>query len=204
MENFVLAGRFKRWLSRPDCPEVLLACKRILDRAFGFTTPEDIDEDQPNLVGSTEVSTPPELASLIDIPSTVLSANYRHSGTIYSRSSTHLGNSLIIFSEDNSSTAPPIAASIQYIFKQADGHMAFAVRRQCPCPSNISDPFRHYPDFPARLYSTHLHSELEVVLPNQVFAHYARWDMSADLAVVLSLNLVRGQFCFPHLGSDIS
>jgi hypothetical protein len=68
--------------------------------------------------------------------------------------------------------------------------VGFAVRQHLPLHS-YPDPFRHYPDFPAQLHSSALADHLEVVMPEWVVSHFARWRFSPQHIVALSLCRVR-------------
>jgi hypothetical protein len=117
----------------------------------------------------------------------VFYARYHQGGVFYSRHSTHTGNSLILFYPPGSRIAIP--GRIEYIFETNSG-IQFAVQRYLNAHSDTVDPFRHYPHFPARLYSRELQSNLELVDPGEVLSHFARWQFSADHVVVLALTKV--------------
>jgi len=82
----------------------------------------------------------------------------------------------------------PVPGSINYIVAQDDGEVVYVIRRQQP--SGAIDPFSPYPHFHAKIYSTTLSEILEVVKPEWVLSHYARWDLDEKHAVVLSLSRV--------------
>jgi hypothetical protein len=103
-----------------------------------------------------EVFTPPDLQHLVKHPKVVLSARHRHDGVMYARSSTHVGNSLIYFYLDGNRKSSAIHGSIKYIVKCKSGSFRFAVQRQLPLPSGVTDPFTPYPHFPAKLCSSQL------------------------------------------------
>ncbi|KAH9940334.1 hypothetical protein B0H21DRAFT_659818, partial [Amylocystis lapponica] len=156
----------RRWLSRPDCPPALRECKVLFDKVFhGADTPV---EDEAIMSAVT------------------LAARLKHRGVIFTRHSTHVGNSLVFFYPEGDRTRRrPVPGSIKYVF---DGK--FAVQRQIPVYDGTTDPFRHYPGFPAKLYSADLSTTLEVVEVEWVTGHYARWLMPSGKVVVLSLSRV--------------
>lgn len=184
--TYIHAGKLKRWLASPDCPYLLTFLRTAFDRAYGGKrTGNDIPLD--DVANPPEVLTPDDLRSATKHPRVALRARMWHNGTLYSRSSTHVGNSLILYYADGDTSSEPVPGSIKYIYRPRSGTFTFAVQRQPPVATPSLDPFRHYPDFPAKLYSSKLQDELEIVKPEWVAAHFARWKMSAEHAVVLSL-----------------
>ena len=80
----------------------------------------------------------------------------------------------------------PVPGLIKYIF-QDKGTVFLAVQRQIPLPSGVVDPFRFYPFFPAKLYSSGLLRSLELVELEWLAGHCARWEMPSGHSVILSL-----------------
>jgi hypothetical protein len=187
MQTFIRAGKLKRWLASPDCPVVIRECKAIFDRAYSVIHGDDA-MDLGDLPG---IPMPPDLRLLIQRPKVHLRARHRHNGVLYARSSTHVGNSLIHFYAGGDTSSSPIPGSIKYIFQSQDSSFTFAVQRQHPISDETIDPFERYPHFPAKLYSSNLGDALEIVKADWVMSHFARWRMSPDHAVVLSLSRVR-------------
>jgi len=64
------------------------------------------------------------------------------------------------------------------------GYDTFAVQQQCPLPPGVSDPFKKYPHFPAKLYSSSVSGSLEIVQPAWILSHFAHWAVSDDRVVV--------------------
>jgi len=188
LRTFIRSGKLKRWLADPNCPSLIQECKAIFDKAYSVYADDedkaDMDNEDDDL---KEVFTPPDLQHLLKSPKVILSARHRHNGIMYARSSTHVGNSLIYFYPDGDRNSPAVHGSIKYIVKSKSTSFRFAVQRQLPLPSGVTDPFAPYPHFPAMLCSSQLQSALEVVKVDWVITHYARWEMSQMLAVVLTL-----------------
>ncbi|KAG2091535.1 uncharacterized protein F5147DRAFT_586320 [Suillus discolor] len=166
--SYIKATRFRRWLARPDCPPAIQECRVLFDKVYAPKVPED-------------------LYTLIRRRKAVLRASLKFDGIIYSRASTHLGNSQILFYPDGDRSLTPVPASIIYIYGTTTGEMSFAVQRHLPLDIH-NDPFSMYPDFPAKLYSTNLQSSLEKVKVSWVVGHFARWAVSDSHAVILSLS----------------
>lgn len=122
-----------------------------------------------------------------------LHARLHHRNIVYSRSSTHLGNSLVFFFPGGDRRAKPVPACIKYIYGK-HGALALAVQRQLPAPAGTLDPFARYPYFPAKLYSCNLSNTLEIVKVDWIMCHFARWQLSSKLSVVLILS----QVCIVH------
>jgi hypothetical protein len=151
---------------------------------------EDADDDDEvvnDAAQHTQVPCPDDLRPLIKRSTVSLRARHLHNDTLYTRSSTHVGNSLIYYRPGGDPKLDLVPGSIKYIYLPQEGVVTFAVQRQLSVPDGICDPFRHYPDFPAKLYSSQLHDQLDIVQPDWVIFQFARWNMSADYAVILSL-----------------
>ncbi len=76
-----------------------------------------------------------------------------------------LGIVLILFYPDGKSTGNPIPGSIKHIVFKKNKEVLYAVHRQLPAPKDTKDPFRFYPHFPAKLYSSNLSADLVLVKP---------------------------------------
>lgn len=186
---FTRATSLRRWIARPDCPEFLRECQAVFNKTFGGGNPDPNLSDD-NLPQSAFVPTPRELQHLISDTSVALRARHHYDDVIFSRASTHVGNSLILFypiGDSANSASDPIPGSIEYIIIKHDKKVVYAVRTQLPASADIQDPFRFYPHFPAKVYSPHLSSELTLVQPSSVMSHYARWKMDENRVVVLTL-----------------
>lgn len=168
VKSFMRGANLRRWLNRPDCPQVIREFKRLFDLAF---TPNHArDEDGPEL-GDDGVT-----------------AHYRYKGFNYSRASTHLGNSLVLFYPDSTATAVP--GSIQKI-TIVGAEVFFTIQRQAPLPRGKNDPFKAFPDFPAKTYSSRMMGgPMDQVPRSSLVSHYARFEFSDERAVVLNLSRV--------------
>ncbi|KAF7349882.1 hypothetical protein MVEN_01288800 [Mycena venus] len=129
LKSFMRGANLRRWLNRSDCPQVIREFKRLFDLAF---TPRDFGEETPPKNDQEH-------------------AHYNFKGVNYSRASTHLGNSLVLFYPLNSTQAT--AGSIEKI-TGAGKSTRFFIRRQAPLPANKRDPFTPFPHFPAKTYSS--------------------------------------------------
>jgi len=192
--TFTRAARLRQWLGRPDSDPFLKECKWVFDKAFGSgqSVDEHVSSNNEPAHCRTQ-SIPPKLASLINDTRVHLAARYKdEEGIIYSRAATHVGNSLIMFYPDGNFKHTPVPGSIQYIIETPgkSSTVRFAVSCQLPAPPNSIDPFLPYVDFPGKIFSTELSPTLKIVQPDWVFAHYARWNIDAERAVVLTLSQV--------------
>ena len=183
--SYLKAGRLKQWLGRPDCPAFLRECKALFDKAFR-TKSEDCPCPTPSSFGPV----PQHLKAIIRGPKIALRARYMGDGVVYSRCSTHIGNSLVVFYPGGNRSSSPVPGSIQYIITYTDQDVVFVVQRQGSAAPELDDPYTDYPHFPARIYSNSLSPDLEVVRPDWVLSHYARWPMDKDYALVLTLSRV--------------
>ncbi|KAJ7738839.1 hypothetical protein DFH07DRAFT_965938 [Mycena maculata] len=86
LTSFMRGANLRRWLNRPDCPQVILEFKRLFDLAFtrrNFRDEGDVPEPGANCEP----------------------ARYRYKGLIYSRASTDLGGSLVMYYPPDSTSA---------------------------------------------------------------------------------------------------
>ena len=174
-----------------QCPLAIWECKILLDRAYGVggvhqDHSDDVNDSVPVPVTTVPTPVPQDLYGLIHQCSAVLHAHIRHEGVVYSQSSIHLGNSLIMFYSKGCCTSSPVPGSIKYIYRCND-RLTFAVERQSPLQEKHQDPFLIYPHFPAKLYSSVMSDSLEVVCLSWVVSHFARWAVANNCVVVLSL-----------------
>jgi hypothetical protein len=120
-------------------------------------------------------------------------AHLDYEGGHYSRASTHVGNSLILYIEQGSGKV--IAGSIEEITSLESGP-EFRVRRQAPLPAGKNDPFKRFPDFPATTYSSAMSTQVDVIHPKAIIGHYAWFKFSDERAVVVGLSKVsQVSFC---------
>jgi len=168
-------ANLRRWLKHPQCPEVIRQFKHLFDVAFS-------SGNQP-------------YESAMDTKSKLLEcAYYKNNGFIFSRSSTHLGNSQILYYPTPSSTKP-VAGSIQKIDASSD-HVYFVVKQQAALASTKFDPFRRYPFFPGSLYSSKMDDgPNDRICPELVLSHFARFNVSSEYAVILNLSRVSPILC---------
>jgi hypothetical protein len=172
LRSHTRGANIRRWLKRPDCPEVIRQFKYLFQRAF------DPQISNDRIPGSDFYKFEQREH-----------AHYNYNGVNFSRSSTHLGNSLVLYYPLPSSTTP-IAGSIQKIVTSGD-QVNFFIKRQVPLPCDKYDPFRRYPLFPAKVYSSKMDDGPEDRIPPQsVISHVARFDFSSERAVIINLSRV--------------
>ncbi len=123
-----------------------------------------------------------------DPPSTGQSehAYYTYRGVTFSCQSTHLRGSLVVYYP----TLKPqdlVVGSIQEI-KTESRQVSFTIKHQAPLPVTKFDPFRHYVDFPATMYSSKMiDGPLNSIHPSQIWSHVARYEFSHKRAVIIDL-----------------
>ncbi|KAJ7604975.1 hypothetical protein FB45DRAFT_767830 [Roridomyces roridus] len=163
--SFLRGAALRRWLCRPDCPEVIKQFKAIFDRVFTRRS-EACDTDTFAHDGEH--------------------AYYKLNGVTYSRASTHLGNSLILYYPSTSATSP-VPGSIEKIVSLGSA-VSFVVRPQEPLSPTLQDPFLRYsPYFPAKMYSSKMQHKAYTISPTVVLSHCARFQCSNDRAVIVNL-----------------
>jgi hypothetical protein len=161
-EAFIVQLRVK------DCPEVIRQFKRLFDLAFSRQTAWELNDT----VSGDDWE----------------KAHFSFNRVNFSRVSTHLGNSLIIFRPNGENIA--VAGSIEKI-QVINNNVTFVVRRQEPLPSNKSDPFKPFPHFPATTYSSKMSDAApDIIHPKRVISHCARFEFSGQCGVILNLSRV--------------
>ncbi|KAF8584874.1 hypothetical protein K439DRAFT_1344797, partial [Ramaria rubella] len=162
----------RRWLGRSDFPPAIKECKLLFDKAYAPQRDEypSSNFDQNFL-------------------SIIFHAWLPFGHIVYARYSTHRGNSLVFFYPSGDKTTQPVPGCIKYII-EIDSHISLAVQRHYPMKSGTIDPYRHFPHFPASLYSVALSPTIELVEVDWVLCHFARWLFSPDHVVVLLLSMV--------------
>ena len=149
--SFLKATRLCAWLSCPEYPQAIQECKVLLDHAYdnhNVIIDRLVSDCQP-------VTVPTDLEKLIKRRVAILHSCIKDTGVMYSHSSTHLGNSLILFYSNGNHSSPPVPGCIKYIY-EIDNTISFAVQQQCALPVGSFDPFILYPYFPARTYTSAL------------------------------------------------
>ncbi|KAG0697707.1 hypothetical protein DFH29DRAFT_811325, partial [Suillus ampliporus] len=150
--SYIKAAKLKYWLNRPSYPPVFREVKWLFDR---FVSPS--------------INANPSDVS--EVQQAVLHTYILHEGSIYTHDSTHVGNSLILYYPGSLRSVEPTPGTIKYIFETEQG-VCFAIRHYLPLHSH-SDPFRHYPQFLAHLFSSALAEHLTIIMPEWVVSHFA-------------------------------
>lgn len=186
----------RRWLSRSDRPESISLCGRLFDKIYGAKLDyqshiaELLAADDEYITPSAMCNTPDELKSLVASAKVALRARLRADAVVYARAQTHMGNSLIMFYPRGDRSSAAIPGSIEYIYS-INSAFRFAVRRYTPPVLIEPDPFAQWADFPARTWSSQMSKTLETVQIDWVYSHFARYQLSSDQIVVLSLSQVK-------------
>ena len=194
--SYIKAAKLKHWLVRPDCPEFLKECKKVFDKAFGNAT---ATSDSETIAKSAFGPVPEALRGIISERRVTLHAQHKFDNTFFSHTSTHVGNSLVLFYPGGDSSKTPVPGSIEYIVAKSNNDIVYVVRPQLPAPPDALDPFCFYPHFPAKIYSPDLSDQRQVIQPDWVISHFARWNMDKDRAVVLTLSHVSAYLLYSIL-----
>lgn len=189
--SFIRASRLRRWLARIDCPPAIRECKILFDKVYSHNRDEcpNASSGDDNNSCHRLVPVPDDLRHLVSDNKVVLMARHQHGGIRFSRSSTHLGNSLIQFYPAEQTSSETVPGCIKYIYRAQTG-VSFAVQRHPDVSPDTANPWVSYPHFPVRLYSTSLADKLESVKPDQVISHFVRYQLSPEHTLVLSLDAV--------------
>ncbi|KAF8230131.1 hypothetical protein L208DRAFT_1477618, partial [Tricholoma matsutake] len=188
LKSYICASKLRQWIGRQDCPDFIKECKTVFDRAFATEKGSDSVDTLP---ASAFGPVPPELHRLVKDHKIALRARHQIGSIFFARSSTHLGNSLILFYPRGDTCLVPIPGSIKYIVSPASGKALFyIVQRQLAASPNIVDPFSRYLYFKAKMYSSKMSVDLEVVHVDWVVSHFAQWEVTQEHAVILNLSCV--------------
>jgi hypothetical protein len=176
---------------------VINQSRDLFERFYRIKSPVDdhvaeiLACDEESAQSRNWIEPPPELRPLVQGRSVALRARFKTHHVVYSRASTHLGNSHIQFFPNGNATATAVPARIEYIYTDDHDEITrFAVRRYSTADIAGEDMFAQWTDFPARLWSTHT-TELETVSIEWLTSQFASWQFEDDLQVVLSLDQVR-------------
>ena len=103
-----------------------------------FNRHRSMDSTSDNFGRSTSpiISFPREFASLNKCRRGLLHADHRIGKVVYSRSSTHVGNRLIVYYLQKDANSLPVYGSIEYIFS-INGDVKFAARHHKPASVSL-------------------------------------------------------------------
>ena len=194
LTSLLNAFKLKRWLADPSCPAVVAQCKAEFDWIYGSEQVDDA-EDMSDVEGrwddedeSPTTQMPPvDLWPLLQSPLACVSTHawfHLHS-VIYSRYTTHPGNSQVFFYPGDNQSRKAVPGHIKYIYTE---NGCTFVALQCLHLSTVSlcDPYAQYPHFPAMLYSS-LYESLECIHVGSITHHFLMWQSTPDQVVVLCL-----------------
>jgi hypothetical protein len=186
--SYIKTTMFCRWLAQPDCSPIIQECRDIFDRVYAPKSAKNSSQvfaedpmndaiQVPDCAITSDV--PDDLYILLRRCTATLCATLKFDGIMYSRASTHLGNSQIFFYPQGDQTLTPVPANIKYIYGMLTEELSFAVlsfavQRHLPLDHHncTINPFSIYPDFPAKMYSTELESHLENVKLSWAVSHF--------------------------------
>ena len=177
--SFIRATSLRRWLCRADCLPVIQECKVLFNKAYAPELDGYTPSTNPSVSSgetSQAVPVPVNRRHLVNQPKVILQAQHVCDRMVYAKSSTHLGNSLVHFYVDGNRATQPVTSCIKYIFV-SDDRIHFAIECQLPLPHGSPNPFKHYPHFPASLYSVELSPTLETIQVNWVTSHFCSMDI---------------------------
>lgn len=186
LSSYVQAAQLKAWLGRDHCPPAIAECQVLFRKAFAPPGDSEYRESSEETRLAPPRGTPADLRALTSRRNVSLHARYSMNGVVYARNATHVGNSLIMYHAGGDDSLPAVPGSIKYIFG-IDDKIFFAVQRQNVASEGTLDPFRHYPHFPARVYSDTTSNDLEMVNIGWILSHYVRWSFKPGHVVVLAL-----------------
>ncbi|KAE9389263.1 hypothetical protein BT96DRAFT_835150 [Gymnopus androsaceus JB14] len=196
LHSFSRGSAFRRWLMRDDCPGLVKSIARLINKAFAEShdalnteadTESDGDVGGESNFDFTADSMIPELVSISGVR--FLSRIEAPCGFYTIPSAQGAGNSYVTFYPNGDSSCEWVAGRIHHIFEDIRGRTKLAIRRSIALTQGIPDPFGAFwaDGFQAKLVSTEFSSEFEIVEIDWIRGHSARWELNANLAVVLDL-----------------
>jgi hypothetical protein len=130
----------------------------------------DADDDQPEEPNKAEMR------------------RVRLDGVFYTCAITHEGNSGIMFHPNGDTSLPPVPGVIERI-QHAAGEYKFTVRRYLRADlQGAADPFSRWSYFKARLWSSVLAQDAEVIPFGGLSSHAIRYETDDNLMVVLPVS----------------
>ncbi|KAJ3892060.1 hypothetical protein GG344DRAFT_46074, partial [Lentinula edodes] len=216
LKVFFKGALFRRWLMRPDCPDILKFCKYLLDKAYGYNNVES-DQDECDDLDGSEVAEmmegksnnkPPPghkvISGFVKLPLKLAKrvgnlqprcySQVPAAKGFYSIPSRVVGNSYVCYHQTKDFQKPWVAGQIQYIFED-EGEIKLAIRPSKPFTGHC-DPFAQFVDqgFDCRAVSSQFLDCYDIVKVDLIIGHTARWEIDADFVVVLSLGRVSCSF----------
>ena len=117
-KSFLQGARLQQWINHPDSPAILKECKILFDKAFE----DGVDEDD-EFADSAYISTPAILRCFVKSHTVALHARCSVNQTMYCRSSTHVGNSLVMVYPKGNKSQEPVPGCIKHIIFEPNGDL---------------------------------------------------------------------------------
>jgi len=99
----------------------------------------------------------------------------------------------VVFFRDTVGVNSLVPGKVCEIFLVTQGsadHIFLAVHHYLTPPTSLPNPFTHYPDFGASLWSSETQKEITIVLGNCDIYHAIYWDWDYKIVVMKPLNKV--------------
>lgn len=176
--TFVYSGALLRWLSRPSCPDIVRACKRLYDKVYAPKRDDFMVMADEEDTYARPAPVPDDLKDICHgYTKIILRRHFRYNRQVFSCRRAHIGNSLITYQSGSQSQI----ASIEYIYLYC-GTWMFAVRN---FKGLEPGPFAKWPELGASICSADMDQDLVPVDPQIVVHHVATYPLSdSTLAVV--------------------
>lgn len=205
LRDFISKASIRRWLSGVNRVSIIKQCYKLLQPFLGNRAPHlagsddslnDLEDDRAGTflgVGENEddngideeEQTPLYATSIVTEV-----ARMRHAGVLYTRASTHVGNSLVLYHRAGDRSTEEIPASIQRIHQCGTNFKCFVKRhKKVSIAQAARDPFKYYKYFDASLYSSALQEGMEEIEADWIKCHFARYPWSESQVVVVSLSM---------------
>lgn len=194
MHSSSRGSAFRQWLCREDCPTLLKSVARLLDKASNNDADiEMVDDIEDEMVENEMLEITADMIPGLAISGAHFLSRVQAPRGFYTiPSALGVGNSYVGFHPNGDRSSEWVAGRIHHIFKDISGGTKLAIKRSIALTQGVSDPFRAFwaNGFQAKLVSTEFSNELEIVDIDWIRGHSARWELDANLAVILDLSKV--------------
>ncbi|KAJ3912190.1 hypothetical protein F5877DRAFT_54406 [Lentinula edodes] len=208
LESICKNATFRRWMMLPGCPELVKFCRILLDKAYGYdkrnelaqndaddlqgANPKEVLEYSADSTARRQVSIkfPMDVANKIGNLNPICFSQVPAPKGFYGTPALRpVGNSYVCYRPPkNSSREASLMGQIRYIFEH-EGTTNMAIVRSQPYVGPIPDIFARFSTqgFDARTVSPSFSNVHDIVTVDSILGHAARWELTPEYAVMLSL-----------------
>lgn len=192
-QTFIRTSNLHRWMSNPQSHPVVQEIYQLFQRTYTDEANRhamiiSVDGDPALEHDGQEYPFKPN----------TFPANLTVNGCTYSRSTTHLGNSVVMFFPEGVQTRSAIPASISEIECRGLGQVLLLVRPFKSAILHTSDPFSAWPHFRASTWSRRLDQPIAIPF-DWIVGQGIVFDLNADNCVVIAISRVCPDLVSPRI-----